>query len=207
MNSIRSKLFGLLRYPLAEFGPLIAFWVLAAAFGVKPAIAGSIATIVVDAAWRWRQGRVVTRLYLLVSALTLTFGAVDLYVATPFMLKYEAPITNVATGIAFVVGAFGDKPILQEVAEQRPNVSFPMTGEVRKFFRLLTLVWAAYFFLKAAAYVWVAATLPLMEALALRSAAGSLSLGLMTALSVTQGRRLFLLSRRRGWLGASSEAL
>ena len=40
--------------PLAEFGPLIVFWALAATLGVKPAILGSILFILGDAAWRWR---------------------------------------------------------------------------------------------------------------------------------------------------------
>jgi intracellular septation protein A len=53
-----------------------------------------------------------TRLYLLVSGLTLVFGAVDLWATSPFMLKYEAAVTNIATGAAFVAGAIGRKPII-----------------------------------------------------------------------------------------------
>ena len=145
-----------------------------------------------------------TRLYLVVSALTLAFGAVDLCAATPFLIVYEAPISNALTGVAFVVGAFGEKPMLQEIAEKRPaNADIPQTAEVRRFFQLFTLIWAAYFFLKAAGFLWLAATLPLEQALALRSLVGSLSLAAMIALSATQGRRLFMLFRRAGWLGAS----
>src|SRR3954470_10113047 len=111
----------LLRFALAEFGPLIVFWALALGVGIKAAIAGSLAAIVADAAWRLVRGRPFTRLYVLISVLTLAFGAVDLAVATPFLLVYEAPITNVMTGIAFVVGAFGAKPMLLEVAQARPG--------------------------------------------------------------------------------------
>ena len=46
----------------------------------------------------------------------MAFGAVDLYAATPFLIVYEAPISNALTGVAFVVGAFGEKPMLQEIA-------------------------------------------------------------------------------------------
>ena len=198
----RDKLIAAFRFIAAEFGPLILFWTLALTFNVKVAIAGSLAAILVDAAARVYFGRPFTRLYLIVSTLTLGFGAVDLWVATPFLLVYEAPITNVLTGAAFIAGAFGEKPLMQELGEAGPGASIPQTAEVRRFFRLFTLIWAAYFFLKALAYLWIAATLPLTEALALRSAAGSLSLGVMIALSVTQGRRLFLLFRRLGWLGA-----
>ena len=89
-----------------------------------------------------------TRLYIVVSALTLAFGAVDLCVATPFLLIYEAPITNALTGLAFVVGAFGEKPMLMEVAQARPGASFPDTGETRRFFRLFTLALGRLFLLK-----------------------------------------------------------
>ena len=194
-----------LRFALAEFGPLLAFWALLLAFGLKPAIAGSLAAILAGAAWKLWRREGFTRLYLVVSGLTLAFGAVDLCVATPFLLVYEAPITNVLTGAAFVFGAYGETPMLMEVARARPGAEVPETDESRRFFRLFTLLWAAYFFLKAAFYLWLAAVLPLTQALALRSLLGGISLGLMIALSATQGRRLFFLFRRLGWLGARKE--
>lgn len=194
-----SRLSAVVRFALAEFGPLIVFWTLAATLGVKPAILASILFIVADAAWRRRKRLAFTRLYLLTSGLTLVFGLVDLVATSPFMLKYEAVITNAATGLAFVAGALGEKPIIQEVAEQRGE-KFVATNEVRAFFRLFTVAWAAYFFLKAAFYAWMALTLPMLEAMALRSVAGSISLGLMIAVSATQGRRLFFLCRRLGLL-------
>ena len=190
-----SRLAAVARFALAEFGPLIVFWALAAWLGVKPAILGSILFIVADAAWRWLGGLTFTRLYLLVSALTLVFGLIDLASTSPFMLKYEAAISNAATGLVFFAGALGDKPIMQEAAEQRGH-SFVVTKEIRAFFRLFTLVWAAYFFLKAALFAWMAWTMPMLEAMALRSVIGGVSLGLMIAVSVTQGRRLFFLCRR-----------
>jgi intracellular septation protein A len=203
----KSKLIGALRFVLAEFGPLVAFWALTFAFGVKVAIAGSLLVILVDGGWRLYSGKPFTRLYVVVSTLTLAFGAVDLYVASPFLIVYEAPITNLLTGTAFAVGAFGEKPMMQEFAEQRPGADIPQTAQVRRYFRLFTLIWAVYFFLKALAYLWIAATLPLREALALRSVLGSVSLGVMIALSVTQGRRLFFLFRWLGWLGPSPQTI
>jgi intracellular septation protein A len=200
-----TKLAAVARFALAEFGPLIVFWLLALAFGVKPAILGSIVFIIADTVWRWRKGLRFTRLYLLVSALTLVFGFVDLVATSPFMLKYEAAVSNVVTGIAFVVGALGEKPIIQEIAEQRGE-TFVATDEIRTFFRLFTLVWAAYFFLKAILFVWMAWTMPMLEAMALRSAIGGVSLGLMIAISVTQGRRLFFLCRRFGLLPRATPA-
>ena len=200
-----SRLLAVGRFALAEFGPLIVFWTLAATLGVKPAILGSILFIVGDAGWRKLKRLKFTRLYLLTSGLTLVFGLVDLASTSPFMLKYEAVITNAATALAFVAGAMGEKPIIQEVAEQRGE-TFVATEEVRAYFRLFTLVWAAYFFLKAIFYLWAVWTLPMLEAMALRSVAGSVSLGLMIPVSSTQGRRLFFLCRRLGLLPKPEQA-
>jgi intracellular septation protein A len=200
MRAIRmSRLLSAARFALAEFGPLIVFWGLTATFGVKPAILGSILFIAADACWRRWKGLPFTRLYLLTSGLTLVFGLIDLARTSPFMLKYEAVVTNAATGLAFVAGVLGDKPIIQEVAEQRGE-AFVATREVTAFFRLFTLAWAAYFFVKAAFYLWIVWTLPMLEAMALRSAIGGVTLGLMIALRATQGRRLFFLCRRLGLL-------
>jgi hypothetical protein len=46
-------------------------------------------------------------------------------------------------------------------------------------------------------------TMPMLEAMALRSIVGGVSLGVMIAISVTQGRRLFFLCRRLGLLPKS----
>jgi len=194
-----SRLLPFGRFALAEFGPLVVFWTLAATLGTKPAILGSILFIIADAAWRRLKRVSFTRLYLLISGLTLVFGLVDLASTSPFMLQYEAVITNAATALAFVAGAMGEKPILQEVAEQRGE-TFIATNEVRAFFRLFTIAWATYFVVKAIVYFWMAWTLPMLEAMALRSVVGGVSLGLMILVSVTQGRRLFFLCRRLGLL-------
>ena len=193
-----NKLIAAARFVVFEFGPLAAFWILSTLYGVKVAIVGTLLVMAADAAWRKFRGLSFTRLYLLISGLTLVFGAVDLLSATPFMIKYEAAATNVATGFAFVLGALGDKPLIQEVAEQRRGETFPGGAEVRRFFQLFTLFWAAYFFVKAGFYCWTAWSFPLTQAMALRSVVGGASLAAMIALSATQGRRLFFLCR---WLG------
>jgi len=198
------RLRAVLQFVLWEFGPLIALVALSAAFGLKVAIAGTLGFIVVDAARRiWRQIPV-TRIYLLSSSLAVVFGSIDLYSQTPFMLRYEAVITNVATGIVFVAGARGAKPMLQEIAEQRSG-PFPDRADIRHFFRLFTLFWAGYFFAKAGAYLWLGAVLPLGRAMLVRSVVGSVSLGIMLVISITQGRRLFFLCRRLGLLPVVEE--
>ena len=190
------RVLGFLRYIVMEFGALIVFWVALYFFGIKPAIAATIAFILLDALYRWRARKPVTRIYVLTSTLAVVFGAIDLYAANPFMIKYEAVITNTVTCIFFLVGARGEKSMLQEMAERRQQ--FPDRPDVRYFFRLFTLFWSSYFFIKAAVYLWLGLILPLERALALRVVIGNVSLVAMLALSFLGGRRLFFLCR---WLG------
>jgi intracellular septation protein A len=199
------RLRAVLEFALWEVGPLIVLLALSPAFGLKAAIAGTIAFIVVDAARRFWRHIPFTRIYVLSSGLAVIFGGIDLVSQTPFMLKYESVITNVATGIAFVAGAGGDKPMLQEIAEQRSG-PFPERADIRYFFRLFTLFWAGYFFAKAGLYLWLGAILPLGRAMLVRSVLGSVSLGVMLVISITQGRRLFFLCRRMGLLPTVEEA-
>jgi intracellular septation protein A len=189
-----------LRFVLSEFGPLIVFLLLNWRFGIKLAIAGTIAFVVIDGVRRLWMHVQFTRIYLLTGALTIVFGAVDLFAASPFMLKYEAVITNVATGLVFAAGARGEKPLLQQFAEQRQGEPFPDRPDVRRFFELFTLAWACYFLLKAAVYLWMGAVLPLASAVAWRSLVGGLSMAAMLVVSITQGRRLFFLCGRLGLL-------
>lgn len=189
-----------LRYVLMEFGALIVFWVALYTAGIKPAIGAAVIFILLDGSYRWWQKLPVTRIYVLVSALTVVFGIIDLLATNPFMIKYEAVITNIATGFFFVAGARGEKSLIQEVAEKRSQ--FPDRADVRYFFRLLTLAWAAYFFIKAAVYLWLGMILPLQQALALRPVLGGASLACMLGISFLGGRALFFLCRRLGLLPA-----
>jgi intracellular septation protein A len=198
------RLRAVLTFVLWEFGPLLALLALSAAFSLKVAIAGTMAVVVVDSGRRLWRCIPFTRIYLLSSGLAVVFGTIDLLAETPFMLKYEAVITNLATGVAFVAGARGPKSMIQEIAEQRRE-AFPDRADVRHFFRLLTLFWAAYFFLKAGLYFWLSVTLPTSRAILLRSVIGGVSLGIMLVISTTQGRRLFFLCRRLGFLPIVAE--
>ena len=180
-----------LRYIVMEFGGLIVFWITLYSFGIKPAIAATIVFVSLDGLYRWRRRLPVTRIYVLTSTLAIVFGTIDLYAANPFMIKYEAVVTNTAVALFFVAGARGEKPLIQELAEKRRGGEpIPDRADVRHFFRLFTLFWAGYFFLRACVYLWIGLILPLQQALELRTAIGAASLAAMVGLSFA-GRRLF----------------
>lgn len=188
-----------LRFLFSDFGPLIAFWAFYLSVGIRAAISATIVYVVGDFIHRLRYGRRFTRIYLLSSSLAVIFGAIDLLAATPFMLRYESVVTNVATGIFFTAGARGPKPLIQEFAEQRSG-PLPERADVHRYFELFTYAWAVYFFLKAVAYYAIGQAYPLATAMAIRSIAGGISFGIMIVGSAALGRRGFFLLQRLGWL-------
>jgi intracellular septation protein A len=199
------RAFELIRYAFAEFGSVIVFVVGLYAFGIKPAIVATIVWIAGDAIQRAVRRLGFPQVWLFANGLVVVFGGVDLYAATPFMLRYEPVVTNVLTGMVFAAGAFGDKPVIQLLAEARGR-SFPEGAEFRRFFQVLTFIWVAYFALKAAVYYWLATTMTLEEAMPIRAVVGPGSLAVLLALSF-RSRPLFLLLRRLRLLPAPAEGV
>ncbi len=178
-----------------ELGGLILFWIVLWRFGLKPAIAATLLFVILDGARRLVRGLAFPKVWILSNALALVFGIIDLCSATPFMIRYEAVLTNLVSGGVFLIGAFGSKPMIQEIAEEREGKPFEDRPDLRLFFKAFTLVWAGYFFVKALAYVWLMRSLPLEHALAIRSVAGTASFVVMLLLSF-RGRQIHALSRR-----------
>ncbi len=179
---------------LQEFGGAILFWIVLRQFGLKPAIAATMLFVLVDGARRLLRGRRFTKVWMLSNTLVLICGVIDLRATGPFMIRYEAVLTNLVTGIVFLIGAFGKKPMTQEIAEDWQGGALE-AGPVRRFFIAFTLVWAGYFFIKALAYLWLAQVLPFQQALAVRSLAGTASLVVMLLISM-RGRQIYALTRR-----------
>jgi intracellular septation protein A len=192
----------LLRAGAFDFGGMIVFYALLYTLGLKAAIGGTILFVVADAIRRHRAGLGFPRIYVLTSALALVFGAIDLLAATPFMIQWEAVITSLFLAGMFGLGARG-KSMLQELVEQRQGESFVERPDIRRFFQLLTLMWAGYFVLKALVYAWMGVTMPIERTMRLRPVIGTASLVVMFAIS-SQGRRLFVLAKRIGWLDAAA---
>jgi intracellular septation protein A len=188
-----------LRSGLLEFGPLLTFWVLLWTVDLKIAIGVGVACMLVDAAYRrWRK-LPITKLYLLSAGLTLLFGCIDLFAQTPFMLKHEDVITSVVIAVAFAWGARGEKSMIQGIVEQQQGDAFEDGPDIRRFFKLFTMLWAGYFLLKAGVYLWLGEILPIDQALTVRPMVGMVSLGAMILLSM-KAQLLFDLAVEAGLL-------
>lgn len=184
----------LLRSAAFDFGGIIVFYLLLWTAGLKPAILCTILFLIADAIRRRRGHLGFPRVYVLSSALVLCFGAIDLMSASPFMIKYEAPISSLAVGAMFALGARG-KSIIEEVIEQQQGRAADADPATRRFFQLMTLLWAGYFVAKALVYVWIGEIMPIERVLTVRPIVSFVSLGAMVALC-TQGDRLFSLFER-----------
>lgn len=168
---------------LLELGPLLIFWILLWTVDLKIAIAVGVVLLLGDAAYRYWRGMPITKLYVLSGGLTVLFGAIDLWAETPFMLKYEDVITSLIVAAVLAWGARGEKSMIQGLVEQQHGDAFEDGPDIRRFFKLFTLLWAAYFVLKAVAYLWMGAVMPMEEALKVRPIVGMVSLGAMMVLS------------------------
>jgi intracellular septation protein A len=190
----------LVRASAFDFGGILVFYLLLYTLGLKAAIGGTILFLIVDAIRRKRQGLGFPRIYILSSALAVVFGIVDLISDNPFMIKYEAVISNLVLGAMFAAGARG-RSILQELVEQREGARYDDQPDIARFFQLMTLLWAGYFIVKAVVYVWLGQMLTIERTMEIRPIIGTVSLVAMMGVTM-QGRRLFALAGRLGLLPA-----
>jgi intracellular septation protein A len=188
-----------LRNALLEFGPLLIFWILIWTVDLKIAIAAGVVLLLGDAAYRRWRGLPITKLYLLSGGMTIFFGGIDLFAQTPFMLKYEDVITSIVIATAFAWGARGEKSMIQGLVEQQQGDNFEDGPDIRRFFKLFTLLWAGYFLLKAIVYLWLGEILPMEQALTVRPIVGMVSLGAMFLVSL-KAQNLFDFGVRIGIL-------
>jgi intracellular septation protein A len=183
---------------LHTFGGLLIFQAVLWRWGTKPAIAASLAYLLLDGIWRLAQREKLPAVWLLSNGLAVTFGIVDLWARTPFMIRYEGAISNVIVGLLFLAGASGERPKFMDLVEQGMGQPLPKgRPELVAFFRSFAILWAAYSFAKAGIILWLVQAYPLPQALALRSLIGTATLIPMLALSFG-GRRVFGLCQRIG---------
>jgi intracellular septation protein A len=192
---------GIVRWILRDFGPLIVFYGTNHFFGFVPAIVAGMVWAVGDVAYVKITGQKVSAFLWFSSVVTLGFGVVDLYVQGPFLLRYEAVLSNVVTGVFFGLTLRADKTIIQEFAERRAKASgkeIPINPDTVHYFRLCSAVWTGYFFLKATAYAWIGYRFDLEHALAIRVVIGNATFYPLLAGSIFLARPIIRWLRRTG---------
>ncbi|MGZ3711162.1 MAG: septation protein IspZ [Bdellovibrionota bacterium] len=195
---MKDKLKGLINFAFVNFGPLIVFYGTNRIYGLKIAIIASTLFSFAEIAWRLYRRLPITNLFKFSATVTILFGLVDLYAQQSFLFKYEASATNVLTGVFFGASLFSSKCLLQEFYEQRKDAK-AVTPDLAGYFRLLTLIWVLYFWLKAAVYFWIAGRFSLEQGLLVRTVLGSGSFYLMLGISIFGSRKIFPLLKKWGF--------
>jgi intracellular septation protein A len=182
---------------LFDFGGIVVFYALMYTVGLKAAIGGTLVFVLIDAVRRRVLGLAFPRIYVLSTALVIVFGLIDIFAKTPFMLRWEGVLTNLAVMAFFLAGLRG-RPVFQELAEQQSGQLFTDAPTLR-LFRVMTVLWALYFLCKAAFDVWTGLTMPLPRALAVRQIAGFAGMAAMVLVTI-QAERFLRFLTARGWI-------
>ena len=205
VRGIKSQIVAGVRYLFTNFGPLIIFATANHYLGEKKAITLSVIYSVIEIGLQRMRGEPLTPFFIFSAATTLIFGGIDIYLPHSFLFKYEASLSNIITGVFFVVGAYGEKPLIQQFAE-RSRKTMEMTPELTRYFFLFTFVWAGYFFLKAAVYAWLAfQPISIEKLMIIRTIIGSVSFYALLGISIFGGRHFFLFFKKLGLLSTSAE--
>ena len=156
---------------------------------------------ILEIAYKLWKKEPITTIFKFTVAMTLIFGAVDLYSQESFLFKYEPAITSLLTGGFFIWSMRGGRSLLQDFYNASPQAKErPLTRDLIGYFRLVTVVWTGYFVLKAGAYVWMAQVYTIEQGLLIRTLVGTVSLYVMLGITLLAGRFLFPTLQRRGWL-------
>lgn len=183
-----------------DLGSLGVFLIMRWIVGLKGAILATVLYVVIDLIRRIVIKEKITRIFWIISVTTISFGTVDLLVDDPFMLKFEAVLTNLITAFVFAATVSGT-PLALEIARTWQTAEIPDRDDTRRFFQIMTWIWVGYFVLKAGLYLWAAIAFDTTMAMVVRVPIGTGSLILMILFSM-QGRRWFGLMKRFGWLPA-----
>lgn len=177
--------------------PLLVYYAANHFYGLKWAVITSVVWSVAEILYFRIKRRQISSLFKYSLAITIVFGAVDLYLPTPVFIKYESAVTNVLTSIFFVLPIFnGKKTVMQEFAERRwqtKGITMDITRDHILFFNVSTAVWAGYFFAKACIYCWVANNYTLEESLIIRTVFGNVTFYSLLLANIYFGNQIRML--------------
>ena len=170
------------------FGPLIVFVLFEHTMGLVAAIISGILTGAVLVTLQIVREKKISPFTAFIATSVVVFGALDLHYRTGFFVKIEPALGNAVTGFFFLGTVIIGRPIIIELAEKLMGRKLE---RAHGYLRGWTVVWALYFFLRAAVYVWMAYRLSIDEAMAIRSTVAPLSFGAMFLIEMATRKLLF----------------
>lgn len=159
-----------------SFGSLLVFYFVEHAYGLVPAIITGVALSVAIVTFQIVREKKPSRMTIFSAVMVVLFGGLDLYFRSGFFIKLEPAIGNFISGSFFLATVLTGKPLITELAMQTRG---ELPERVQRYLRGLTLVWVAFFYLRAAVFMWLAYNATLDQALAVRGVLGPVSFGAM----------------------------
>jgi intracellular septation protein A len=174
-----------------NFLPPIVFYATFRMAGAKAAIAFAVLTVALQTAVMWLKRIPHSPFFIVSSSFTILFGGLDLVVRTPQYFRLEPGAQSIAIGLILLVTAFTRVTLLEWFTTGLPPRFRPAPGEIdRAYYRGFTLVLSAYFFLKAAIYLYLAFQVDLGSLILFRSVFGAVSLALLVLGELLWRRKL-----------------
>ncbi|MEW8201616.1 MAG: septation protein A [Candidatus Thiodiazotropha endolucinida] len=135
---------------LADFFPVILFFVAYKLYGIYVATAVAIASSVVQVAYGWLRKRHVEKMHLITFGILLVFGGLTILLQDRTFIMWKPSVINWLFGVTFLASQYiGKKPLVQRMMESSISVPDPV-------WKRLNLTWSLFFILLGFLNLYVA---------------------------------------------------
>ena len=148
--------------------------------GTKPAIGFAIGTALIQTLVMKLRRIPISPFFILGAVFTIAFGTIDLFLKTPRFFRLEPAVQSFVMGLVFHGALLMKVPLLERFALALPPLVRPNIENLpASYLRNVTWVWIGYFYVKAAAYLYLAFHVNLGHLIVLRALLGTASVILM----------------------------
>jgi intracellular septation protein len=124
---------------LADFFPVILFFVAYKLYGIYIATAVAIASSVVQVAYGWFRNRHVEKMHLITFGILVIFGGLTIVLQDRTFIMWKPSVINWLFGATFLASQYiGNKPLVQRMMESSISVPDPV-------WKRLNLTWSLFF--------------------------------------------------------------
>jgi intracellular septation protein A len=171
--------------------PLALFWLLFTRIGFAAGLYGALGWSASAIGWRIALGRRIPTILLVSTALLVVRTVLGLATGSAFLYFLQPTAQNFVFALALLVTVGVDRPLLAKLADDFCAFPASLTTHpgVRRFFRRVSLLWAAVFLINGATTLAVLATRTVGDFLVVSTAGSYTVVALGIALSLWWFRR------------------
>jgi intracellular septation protein len=135
---------------LADFFPVILFFVAYKLYGIYIATAVAIVSSMVQVAYGWLRKRHVEKMHLITLGILLVFGGLTILLQDRTFIMWKPSVINWLFGAVFLASQYiGKKPLVQRMMESSISVPDPI-------WKRLNLTWSLFFIILGFLNLYVA---------------------------------------------------